>query len=857
MLNIKEIFKSDLDPNSTNWWAKDKIDKLNFNFNQLSDGGMSGPIGPMGSDGANGIRGSQGFIGNQGPHGSQGFVGLSGNTPWRSNKSVVQDTILTNFQGGTEYSAIPMLIGADLLTSQYTDAINWTTDGTIFNSQLGRNNLTLDSPDASRFDFHYQIYGGAGADPEFTEMNIGTKLAAGGLTTKWSTNLADTTINFREDGTSDQPAWFTISDDKIIRPGRTTFQLPVPFPAVPVPPTTTVKVSGDLQFAVNAQPKQVLVSTNTTGTTEWKNTMEVFGALPVGSVVAIRPSDFNNTYFHISDAGSTGATEYLEIIYGRGREGTMYEGWYLANGQTWADGVLEYPTPNLNSFNYKISINPAYEGPEGTIDQANLSPIIIAGADAYVDASLVTTSLYNITSTIDSQDIEITLGTPSGPDYLAIKKDINIVNLGETSLYFQTTAQTITTTSITLSIPESTVADACDASNDTYQWTGGFAVWNNLSEALTGVILYTDVGGSPGVTAPSNKWYHQGGVSRYWNGTVLSQPTACPVIYTDVLYYDTNVSGVNGTGTGLTATSATYEMDTPLFGDATSITLQSNGTAPPAGWYREDGYNLYGNLSYYRRYWNGSSFTGDLIDKKFVQLITQGTELSEINNSSACGDQSTNPSSPTYYGRNTDPALDSGYVSNIVLENIFNGGVADGDTGEVYVHVAWSGSLSPETTPLVKIASINAPGGASPYATILERSPNSPAFALWRSLINSNSTITDPAKCYDYSFTPSDPIYYSTSTPRIGTITVVNAPQSFYLKATSGYGSALRDVSAELTIIGSTVSVFANGSSSYPPNMTVSQEITLSSPGQYGYLIDEVIFGDGSNNQGFIEIQVT
>jgi len=838
MLNIKEIFKSDLDPNSTNWWAKDKIDKLNFNFNQLENGGMPGPIGVTGSDGVNGQRGSQGFLGNQGPYGPQGFVGLSGNTPWRSNKSATQDTILTNFQGGTEYSAIPMLIGADFSTSQYTDAINWATDGTIFNSQYGRNNLTLDAPGASRFDFHYQTYGGAGANPEFTEINIGTKLTTGGLTTKWSTNLKDTTINYID--RYNDVILFTISDDKIIKPGRITFNTSA----------TTVEVSGDLRFDVNAQPGQVLVSTNTTGNTQWKNKLEVFGAFPIGSVVAIRPSDFNNTYFHISDAGSTGATDYLEIIYGRGREGTVYEGWYLANGQTWADGVLEYPTPNLNSFNYKISINPAYDGPEVTIDQANLSPIIIAGADSYVDASLVTTSLYNITSTIDSQDIEITLGTPSSSNYLAIKKDINIVNLGETSLYFQTTAQTITTTAITLSIPESTVADACDASNDTYQWTGGFTVWNNLSEAMTGVILYTDVGGSPGVTAPSNKWYHQGGVSRYWNGTVLSQPTSCPVIYTDVLYYDTNVSGVNGTGTGLTATSATYEMDTPLFGDATSITLQSNGTAPPAGWYREDEYNLYGNLSYYRRYWNGSSFTGDLIDKKFVQLITQGTELSEINNSSACGDQSTNPSSPTYYGRNTDPALDS--VSwAIVLESIFNGGAAGGDTGEVYVHAAWSGSLSPETTPLVKIATLNAPSSTSPYATMLDRDGTGP---LWRSLINSNSTITDPAKCYDFSFTPSNPIYYSTFTPLLGTITVVNAPQSFYLKATSGYGSSLREVSGELTVAGSTVAVFANGSSSYPPNISLSQMITISTPGQYGYLIDEVIFGDGSNNQGYIEL---
>ena len=28
-INIKELFKSDLDPNSVSWWSTDKIDKIN------------------------------------------------------------------------------------------------------------------------------------------------------------------------------------------------------------------------------------------------------------------------------------------------------------------------------------------------------------------------------------------------------------------------------------------------------------------------------------------------------------------------------------------------------------------------------------------------------------------------------------------------------------------------------------------------------------------------------------------------------------------------------------------------------------------------------------------------------------
>ena len=32
-LNIKNIFSSDLDPNRTDFWSTDKLDKLNYNFN--------------------------------------------------------------------------------------------------------------------------------------------------------------------------------------------------------------------------------------------------------------------------------------------------------------------------------------------------------------------------------------------------------------------------------------------------------------------------------------------------------------------------------------------------------------------------------------------------------------------------------------------------------------------------------------------------------------------------------------------------------------------------------------------------------------------------------------------------------
>ena len=58
-IRIKELFKSDLDPNSNEWWSKDKIDKINFNFRLMKNGG---PLGPDGIEGPNGEDGDKGEI---------------------------------------------------------------------------------------------------------------------------------------------------------------------------------------------------------------------------------------------------------------------------------------------------------------------------------------------------------------------------------------------------------------------------------------------------------------------------------------------------------------------------------------------------------------------------------------------------------------------------------------------------------------------------------------------------------------------------------------------------------------------------------------------------------------------------
>ena len=96
-IRIKELFKSDLDPNSAEWWSKDKIDKINYNFNVLSSGGPAGPIGvegPNGGEGSKGITGMQGTEGYQGP---QGIPGPDSSGNWIMETVSVNTTVQTSY----------------------------------------------------------------------------------------------------------------------------------------------------------------------------------------------------------------------------------------------------------------------------------------------------------------------------------------------------------------------------------------------------------------------------------------------------------------------------------------------------------------------------------------------------------------------------------------------------------------------------------------------------------------------------------------------------------------------------------------------------------------------------------------
>ena len=105
-INIKELFKSDLDPNSVSWWSTDKIDKINYNFNQFANGGPSGPDGLHGQDGIDGIKGNQGPIGAIGAQGFQGITGPLKGTQWNYGENDEGDA----FNIELNVQAVPDLI---------------------------------------------------------------------------------------------------------------------------------------------------------------------------------------------------------------------------------------------------------------------------------------------------------------------------------------------------------------------------------------------------------------------------------------------------------------------------------------------------------------------------------------------------------------------------------------------------------------------------------------------------------------------------------------------------------------------------------------------------------------------------
>jgi hypothetical protein len=366
-IDIKELFVTDLDAMGGSWWSKDKVDKINYNFAQLSNGGMIGPQGDIGIDGISGHRGSQGIEGDAGSKGTQGPQGNSDINDWEYFPSTdIYPSYLfprKNPAITDQISPVSLKIGVDENESASTDKDPSQTvevNGTVYsdpndNINVPRVNLRVEH-NGLQYGYNFQflnqedgtnkfkIFPGI-SDSTFNVIFSAQKILIkskksiqtfNNITTPIFTesiSIENSLIKVGENGV-ENAGLFSLSN------GEDRY--------------TKSELKLEYKPTTDNITQSVLVSENADGDLVWKSARSVFGSFPVGSIISIRLDEFKNEHFHLNESiqGSP-----LNNIYGRGKLGTDFEGWYLCNGETWTGGEensVEFLTPNLNNFGYVI-----------------------------------------------------------------------------------------------------------------------------------------------------------------------------------------------------------------------------------------------------------------------------------------------------------------------------------------------------------------------------------------------------------------------------------------------------------------------------------------------------------------------
>ena len=382
-IRIKELFKSDLDPNSNEWWSKDKIDKINFNFNLLRNGGPSGPSGLEGPNGVEGDKGETGTEGNQGPFGFQGIVGPSAVGSWKSTilngvdeneNNYYQKVIWPSVSIGVAGMAIPVIgtnsnldANGDYLSPWYgttattpinlggSGAFNVLTNGAASIPSQGWyssvSSFSLDSDDSSHY-FNFGINNES--DPILgTVANSVFEIKPNDASSGYRYEI-DFQRNINFNFISNFGNINTLGENSVIN---------YPLYVDATQPGKKVEfVVGGLKFNHQANLNNVLKSNDNIGTVTWENVSSLFSVLPIGSIVKIPSTSFNSSNFYTDNATvtdlSTGGTTNIRTNFGAGRPDGMFGAWYLCNGRKWGDGgIISYDTPNLNGFHYSFEVS--------------------------------------------------------------------------------------------------------------------------------------------------------------------------------------------------------------------------------------------------------------------------------------------------------------------------------------------------------------------------------------------------------------------------------------------------------------------------------------------------------------------
>lgn len=402
-IRIKELFKSDLDPNSNEWWSKHKIDKINYNFNLLTNGGPAGPLGLEGDNGIDGDKGETGEIGSQGPQGPQGIPGPAVGGRWFLNGVNTQSPILypkadEDLLNFTNANVDPVvIIGAsahvDSVTGEYLSP--YYNDQNFANAGSSKAQLTI----ITNSRFSDETHSIQSSESQFDSIKLTMTPPPGSSTWDPFWEYRSFRISLQESvnvnpgfenstlyiGADDDAAAFGTSPPAPAQPWgqyninhRSTFTNIESYNNSGSNVTQTIgtlsnfeekiKVEsngqeikftvGGIKYDVLANTDNVLISADSEGTVSWINPGVVFNSMPLGSITKI-PVDIFNQNFYLNDSTTT----YLGFSEGAhnfssnfGAGYGMYSGWYLCHGQAWGDGGgISYATPDIMALEYDIS----------------------------------------------------------------------------------------------------------------------------------------------------------------------------------------------------------------------------------------------------------------------------------------------------------------------------------------------------------------------------------------------------------------------------------------------------------------------------------------------------------------------
>lgn len=417
-INLKQIFIPDSD--------SIKLDKVNYNFDQLvaNGGGPRGPQGAIGQTGPQGTTGKQGVQGVVGDIGNQGPIGIISPDYWKRipntypTNTIDVDTLIPV----VDSTNIPPVVNIGYLENDPEYNINQplVNGKNPFQWNIHRKNFS-----ASNLRF---LNGDKYVDwrlEKKEDQNRPDQMTLGFIDSQNSINLYQTgQMGFQ--GTTTSPYSFAINQTAATFNANTNFNLPV-----------SIKRNLFIRGA-GAGIDKVATCMDSTGLLKFKTVAELPGTVPIGTIVSLMPSIFNNNnsnFINTEYISVPSSDKPLNISVGKG-VGT-YVGWYLCNGETWTNGTNNYPVPMLGDFNYSIDDNPLSSSTngQGTVTLKTTTTTHITGGSDINMAATPALSVYTITSTINTSSVQVDPGTGTTSTF-KIKQLPQIIYLGKNNLYW-------------------------------------------------------------------------------------------------------------------------------------------------------------------------------------------------------------------------------------------------------------------------------------------------------------------------------------------------------------------------------------------------------------------------------------